>query len=229
MPARDLTPSSALPRTLDVLERLYGAPDPPAPRGALDWILWENAAYLVSPEKRAACFRALKKRAGRSAAGLRRAPREELLALAREGGMHPEPRVERWLALADDVERDFAGDLEAVLAWPLPKARAALKRFPGIGEPGAEKILLFTGTHALFALESNGLRALVRLGFAREQKSYSSTYRALRAALAPLERRGCAWLQRAHLLLQRHGQELCTRNHPRCDDCPLRARCPAAA
>jgi endonuclease III len=219
--------AEALPRQLERLEALHGVQSAPPPRGALDWVLWENAAYLVPPAQRLACYRALRKLAGRGGAGLARARREELLDLARGGGMQPEGRVEKWLEIAAGL-RALDGDLEAVLALPLAKARAALKRFPGIGEPGAEKILLFTGTHALFALESNGLRALVRLGYAREQKGYAATYRALRAALAPLERRGCAWLQRAHLLLQRHGQELCKRNAPRCDDCPLQAECPAA-
>jgi endonuclease-3 len=226
--ARATTSPGALARQLDRLEELYGAPEPPPPRGALDWVLWENAAYLVPEEKRRECFRALKKRAGKSGAGILRARREDLLELARAGGMHPEQRVEKWLEIATTVQDAFDGDLEAVLARPLAKARAALKRFPGIGEPGAEKILLFTETHALFALESNGLRVLVRLGYAREGKSYASTYRALRTALAPLEARGAAWLTRAHLLLQRHGRELCKSSAPRCDDCPLREGCPAA-
>jgi endonuclease III len=217
-----------LAKQLDRLEGLYGAPEKLPPRGALEWILWENAAYLVPAEKRAACFRALKKRAGSSGAGILRARREELLELAHEGGMLPEQRVEKWLEIATTVQEEFDGDLEAVLERPLAKARTALKKFPGIGEPGAEKILLFTGKHALFALESNGLRVLVRLGYAREEKNYSTTYRALRTALAPLESRGAAWLQRAHLLLQRHGQELCKRTAPRCDDCPLLAGCPSA-
>jgi endonuclease-3 len=225
---RATTSPTVLARQLDRLERLYGKPETPPPRGALEWVLWENAAYLVPEEKRAACFRALKKRAGAGGAGILRARREELLELAQGGGMLPEQRVEKWLAIATTVQEEFDGDLEAVLAKPRAKARTALKKFPGIGEPGAEKILLFTGTHALFALESNGLRVLVRLGYAREEKSYASTYRALRTALAPLEKRGCAWLQRAHRLLQRHGQELCKHAAPRCDDCPLREGCPSA-
>jgi hypothetical protein len=53
------------------------------------------------------------------------------------------------------------------------EARRALQKFPGIGAPGADKILLFTKTHALPALDSNGLRVLVRLGLAKEAKSYS--------------------------------------------------------
>jgi len=222
------TPPARLAPQLERLEKLYGPQELPPPRGALEWILWENAAYLVSEERRAACFRALKKRAGKSGNGILRARREELLELARSGGMHPEQRVEKWLELATTAQEEFDGDLEAVLARPLAKARTALKKFPGVGEPGAEKILLFTGTHPLFALESNGLRVLVRLGYAREEKSYASTYRALRSALAPLEARGAAWLQRAHLLLQRHGRELCKHTAPRCDDCPLREACPGA-
>ncbi|HEX6884464.1 MAG TPA: hypothetical protein VF530_13900 [Planctomycetota bacterium] len=217
-----------LARQLTRLEALYGVQELPPPRSALDWVLWENAAYLVPEEKRRACFQALKKRAGPSGAGLLRAPREQLLELARAGGMQPEGRVEKWLAIATTLAERFDGDLEAVLARPLAAARTALKAFPGIGLPGAEKILLFTGRHALFALESNGLRVVVRLGHAREEQDYARTYRAARLALAPLETRGPEWLQRAHLLLRRHGQELCKHAAPRCDECPLRESCPAA-
>ena len=172
------TSPTALPRQLDRLETLYGPPEPPPPRGALEWILWENAAYLVPEEQRLACFLALKKRAGKSGTGLLNARREELLELAQEGGMHPEQRVERWLEIAMLVKEELDGDLEAVLALPLAKARAALKKFPGIGEPGAEKVLLFTGTHALFALESNGLRALVRLGYGKGEEVVDGRWQA---------------------------------------------------
>ena len=223
------TPPDELPRQLDLLEKLHGTQPLPPPRGALEWILWENAAYLVPDEQRLACFRALKKRAGSSGKAILRAPREALLALAEQGGMLPEQRVGKWIEIATLVQEDFAGDLESALDLPLPKARAALKRFPGIGDPGAEKILLFTGKHALFALESNGLRTLVRLGYAPDQSSYSSTYRSMRSALASLESLGTKFLQRAHLLLRLHGQELCKHSAPFCDRCPLSDRCPAAS
>jgi endonuclease III len=32
-------------------------------------------------------------------------------------------------------------------------------------------------------------------------------------------------LIQAHLLLRRHGQELCRRSEPTCDNCPLAADC----
>lgn len=225
-------PPPDLPRALDELERLHGRPAAPRPKRALDWILWENVAYLVPDTKRAEAYRALERATGLTADGILALPPHELRELAALGGMHPDQRVRKLTAIAETVERDFDGDLEAALELPLPKARAALKRFPGIGDPGADKILLFTKTHARPALESNGLRVLVRLGLVAEAKSYSTTYRAATAVLAPLapstHARGCAWLVRAYELLRRHGQELCRNTAPECDACPLAASCPSA-
>lgn len=148
--------------------------------------------------------------------------------LAGMGGIHPDRRVSKWIAIAETVQDEFDGDLEGALALPLSKARRALQLFPGIARPGADKILLFTRTHPVPALESNGLRVLVRLGHARESKNYSTTYREAIAALEPHAFRGCAWLIRAHQLLRRHGQALCKNNDPLCDACPLADVCPSA-
>jgi endonuclease III len=118
--------------------------------------------------------------------------------------------------------------MAAALAGPLKGAKRALRRFPGIGEPGAEKILLFAGRAAPLALESNGLRVLVRLGLVREESSYTRTWagsRDLGARLGDDPRR----VEEAHLLLKRHGETLCRSSRPRCDECPLRARCAFAA
>ena len=93
---------------------------------------------------------------------------------------------------------------------------------------GAEKILLFSGAHALLAPESNGLRVMTRLGVIREEKSYSRTYVAARLAAEELPHT-IAGMQEAHLLLQRHGQTLCRRANPQCSACPLAPRCACAA
>jgi len=108
---------------------------------------------------------------------------------------------------------------------PLPKARKALQKFPGIGEPGAEKILLFSKTYPVLALESNGLRVLVRLGFGEEKKNYATTYRLVQKAVGEGLDNDYTWLIQAHLLLRRLGQELCRRSEPMCDRCPLAADC----
>ena len=60
--------------------------------------------------------------------------------------MRPDQRVERWRTIAEITLRDASGDLRATLkSLPVAKARLLLKKFPVIGDPGADKILLFSG------------------------------------------------------------------------------------
>src|SRR5439155_27174229 len=81
------------------------------------------------------------------------------------------------------ADEESGSSLRANLKTPLPQAKKALKKFPSIGDPGAEKILLLTGSYPVMALDSNGLRVLCRVGFAEEQKNYSATYRLVQDAI----------------------------------------------
>ena len=192
----------------------------------LQLILWENIGYLVSDEKRAELFAEFGERVGYDARAIERAPHATLLDIAKRGGMRPEVRVERWREIARLVIENAGGDLaQALAALPLVKARALLKKFPVIGDPGADKILLFSGVDARPSLDSNGLRVLVRLGLAREAKSYTSTYRNAVEALVEHGRKDRAWLVDAYLALQAHGRALCRRAGPECLPCPLDAVC----
>ncbi|HEY7334077.1 MAG TPA: hypothetical protein VH639_04275 [Bryobacteraceae bacterium] len=216
-------------RIVGLLEKHYGKPCAAPARTVLELVLYENIAYLVSDDRREKAFRELKSKIGTRPEDLLLASTTELARIASIGGIFPDLRARR-LQEAARIARDiFDGDLESVLVLPFAKARRALKQFPAIGEPGAEKILLFTGAHACLALESNGVRALVRLGFAQEHKSYSSTYRALQNALSESAGSKCDPLIAAHRLLKRHGQEICRRSAPRCAECPVRAGCEFAA
>lgn len=131
--------------------------------------------------------------------------------------LHPRPRA--------PSSSSSGRYLRAVLALPEKQASKALRLFPGIGEPGAEKILLFCGVKPVLALESNGLRVFVRLGYGEEKKSYAATYRLAREAARRELKADVKTLQRAHLLLRRHGQELCRRSVPRCPECPVAGSC----
>jgi endonuclease III len=211
------------------LSKFYGAPAPPPVTDPFEQVLWENVAYLADDEKRAAAFSALRKTVGLRPEDILKAKPEKLLAAARMGGMVPELRAQRLRQCAEIVHILLKGRLDALLDESLPKAKKTLQRFPTIGEPGAEKILMFAGKYPVLGLESNGLRVLLRLGFAEEQKSYSASYRGVKNAISdqlPHDRKS---LVAAHQLLRRHGQELCKRNRPLCDECPLRDSCDYAA
>ena len=223
MPAR----SKTLPRILAALEKLYGRPRPPAVTDPLEMILHENVAYLTDDDRRARAWAAFRERIGTTPEKILAAPRAELVEIAR-AGILPAERVEKIREIASLAIEEFGGDLDRALDERPADAKQILKRFPSIGDPGAEKILLFSRREAVLALDSNGLRVLLRLGFGTEQKSYAASYRSAQSAAMEELETGFDGLIRAHQLLRRHGQELCRRTHPRCDACPLRRDCPYA-
>ena len=115
---------------------------------------------------RAAVLLGLRQQVGLDPYKIQGANRDVLLALAKMGGMRPETRVFRWLEIARITIDQFGGDLSSILTKPYAEAKRALKQFPNIGDPGADKILLFAGIAPQPCLDSNGLRALVRLDVA---------------------------------------------------------------
>ena len=212
-----------LARVLDALEKFHGRPDPPPTTDPLELVLWENVAYLADDPRREDAFRALKKRVGTRPEQILSARGDLLLEIT--GGIVPGNSLEKLRrSAAIDLEQ-FGGDLKAAVKRPLPQARKALMKFPSIGAPGADKILLLSRSHPVFALDSNGLRVLLRLGHGREAKSYAATYRSVQEAIAPQLEPDHDWLIRAHLLLRRHGQTLCRRSRPLCEACPVAKVC----
>jgi len=211
--------------TVERLRAAYGRPKPPPTSDPLELVFWENAAYLLSDERRQKVFELLRERVGLKPRDILAAKPATLLEIAKLGGMRPEVRVERWLTIAHIALAEFQGDLGNALRLPLKEAKKALQQFPCIGEPGAEKILLFSRSYAILGLDSNGLRVLVRVGYGREQKSYSATYRSVREAIANQIWDKCAPLIQAHQLLRRHGMERCKSAAPICRGCSLTDTC----
>jgi endonuclease III len=70
---------------------------------------------------------------------------------------------------------------------------------------------------------------MVRLGYGADHKNYSTMYRSVRDAAAKELRDDFDWLIDAHLVLRRHGQEVCKTSAPRCEMCGVRAECAYAA
>ncbi len=217
-------PAGEVIQVVEVLKRTFIVP--PVPTEPLRMILWENIGYLVDDPRRRELFDAFETAVGFDPSAICSADQAVLLALAKRGGMRPLVRVERWRTIGRIVLEACDGDLEGVLrSLPLAKARALLKSFPVIADPGADKVLLFSGIAARPCLESNGLRALARLGFCKEQASYDRSYRAGIEVLVDGGRAERDWLFDAHQLLRELGKSTCRRSAPICQACPLDATC----
>ena len=212
------------------LRRHYGEPAPPVSRDPFRLILWEQVGYLVPDAQRRRAFAALRTDVGLQPADILAAPGPKLEAITRLGGpIAFQLRASRLRESAELVLGRWNGNLRAALRLPIAKARRALAQFPMIGEPGADKILVFTKSARLLPLDSNGLRVCRRLGLTPDAKDYSTAYRRAQKLLAPALPNDHNWLISAYGLLRLHGQELCRRNAPVCSRCPFRARCPSSS
>jgi endonuclease-3 len=217
-----------LPVVIDHLADMYGEPSIPAARSLFELVVRENVAYLVDDEARSRALEELRSRVGLSPEAIMTAS-DAVLESVTGHGILAEHQAGKLREIARITATEFDGDLEGVRELPPPRARRALMKFPSIGEPGAEKVLLFGHVYPVLGLDSNGVRVLGRLGMVAEARSYSATYREVQRLAAAHAERGIAWLIRAHLLLRQHGQESCKRTRPACGRCPLSRECAFAA
>jgi endonuclease III len=141
------------------------------------------------------------------------------------GGMVPALRAARLKEIAGRVQDEFAGDLRSALAsLTALQARKTLKSFPGIGNPGADRILLFGHLSPIAAVPSSCPHVLVRVTDGAEGDKYTATYASAQSMLEALSATFKPRI-RGYLLINRHGHELCKRTKPACARCPLESDC----
>jgi endonuclease-3 len=210
---------------LDRLEKHYGKQQLHGPADPYQMILYTNCGYPANDTSCPRGFDALRRLIGVQPEEILAAADDELTRIMRLGGIVPELRARRLKEIASRVKEKFGGDLKSALKLPVPEARKILKQFPTIGEPGAEKILLFAAIAPVPAVPSGHVHVLHRLGFGQEKKNYAAGYRAAQESLQAQMPSDFATLQRAYLLLQHHGRELCKRTRPKCDQCPVSMEC----
>jgi endonuclease III len=218
-------PKTRMARLLDRLEKFYGKPKAPRPVDAYEMVLHRNCGYPQSDVNCDKGFAALKKEIGLAPEKILAAPIAKLREVLRLGGIVPELRAQRLREIAARVETEFGGDVDAVLKRPVAEAKKALRKFPTLGEAGAEKVLLFTGTAAVAAVPSNCIHVPLRLGFGRESKNWAASYKSAQEAIRSELPETCEAQLRAYLLFKQHGQTLCKSARPKCEECPVTDEC----
>lgn len=210
---------------LDSLQSFYGAVAPQAPAEPYEFLVWWHCGYPPSEERCAKGWDSLKKEIGVAPKQVLQASKAKLARVLKTGGMVPELRAARLKEIAERVRREFGGDLPAALSrLSAAQARKILKSFPGIGNPGADRILLFSRLSAAAAVPSSCPHVLIRVLQGREGGNYTATYSAAQQILGALPAVFDARI-RAYLLLDRHGHVLCKRSKPLCERCPLQSEC----
>jgi endonuclease III len=215
-----------LAQILDALESFHGPQTPTSPTDPYLFLVWWHCGYPPSEERCSQGWRALNAEIGVAPDDLLSAGSSRLARVLKAGGMAPELRAKRLKEVALTVRTRFSGDLRAALrAVPLAAARATLRKFPGIGNPGADRILLFGDIVPVAAVPSACPHVLVRIESGREPAAYTAVYAQAQHSLEAQLPASPGARTRAFLLLQRHGRALCKRTHPKCSDCPVAADC----
>ena len=220
---------------LDLLENLYGPQRLAGPTDPYEMIVYVNSGYPAADLPCSRGFEALKREVGLKPENILEAPKTKLTKLMRLGGIVPELRAEKLKETARMAKNEFGKDLLATLKrWMLEEkkqpgkgirgAKSVLQKFPVIGEPGAEKILLFSKLAPVAAVPSACVSVAIRL-WGGTGKNYAADYRVAREILSAGLDETFEARQRAYLLLKKHGQEICKRSTPKCEICPLTRQC----
>ncbi|HXZ61074.1 MAG TPA: hypothetical protein VEG26_12915 [Steroidobacteraceae bacterium] len=215
-----------LASVLDTLESFYGKQTAGWPTDPFLFLVWWHCGYPPSEERCNRGWEALRAAVTLTPTALAAARSATLARVLKAGGLVPQLRAARLNGIARSVHADFADDLHAALGRvPEAVARKALRKFPGIGAPGADRILLFGGVVPVAAVPSSCPHVLVRIQSGREGPKYTATYRQAQRMIEAQLPATLAARRRAYLLLQRHGRQLCKLKSPSCGECPVSGSC----
>lgn len=215
-----------LAQLLDSLEGFYGRQVPVWPTDPYHFLVWWHCGYPASDATCTKGWESLKSQIGVEPERLLAASPSRLALALKPGGMMPELRAMRLQEIADRIEKEFRGDLAGALrGLSITRARAALKKFPSIADPGADRILLFAGLAPVAAVPSNCPHVLVRISRGQERENYGRNYSYAQETIAAEVPAEFDARTRAYLLLKCHGQELCKRSNPKCGVCPVASSC----
>lgn len=210
---------------LTKLESFHGRQEPSWPTDPYLFLVWWHCGYPASDATCARGWESLNREIGTEPEQLLSASPTKLTKALQGSGMLPEIRAARLKEIAARVQDEFGGNLRAALVGPTAQVRKTLKSFPGIADPGADRILLFASLVPVAAVPSNSPYVVERLLRGRESENYVLGYReAQRAIEAEVPEKFDARI-RAYLLLKRHGHEICKRTNPKCDQCPASSSC----
>jgi endonuclease-3 len=209
-------------RLLAILRRLrraYG--DPPAPRrlAPLDELILTVLSQNTNDTNRDRAYADLRARFP-SWDEVADAPLPAIARAIRRGGLGPTKSVRlreilrslRGRAIPLD-QRAFARMRSAAL-WDL------LVGLKGVGPKTAACVLLFSLGRPFFPVDTHVHRVARRLGLVPEDADAVKAQELLQAAVPPTD------VYDLHMLLIRHGREVCLARRPLCSRCPLADVCP---
>lgn len=148
-------------------------------------------------------------------------PHDVLGELVRPSG-HYNVKARKLQEFARVVVEECGGVLDTLLDGETDEIRARLLEIWGVGPETADAITLYAARQPTFVVDAYSYRLFERLDLAPGERKYDLYRTFLLDRIGPDVWRLNEW----HALIVRHGQGICRRTAPRCDECTLLPRCP---
>jgi endonuclease III len=199
----------------------YGRPQWAATYAPLDELVGTILSQHTSDINSDRAFASLKHAFGTWEA-VRDAPVEELIDAIRAGGLAVVKAQRIQAVLRTLTSAEGRVELPDLARMSRKDSVAFLTGLPGVGRKTAACVLLFGAHIAAMPVDTHVHRVARRLGLVPGGATPEATADALEAALDPRQ------YYAFHVNLIRLGREICKAPRPRCELCPLNARCPSA-
>src|SRR6516164_1785183 len=201
-----------------VLEAFYGPPPRRRARDAVSTLVQTILSQNTSDANSGRAFERLRSRFS-SWTAVRDAPVGAVIEALKPAGLAAlkAPRIQTILRRIA-AERG-ALSLDFLRAKSVERARAWLRGLDGVGPKTAAIVLVFGLRKPAFAVDTHVYRVGRRIGLIPERLSVEQAHVWMEALVAR------ARYAEFHLLLVRHGREICKALRPRCAACPVRRMC----
>ncbi len=151
---------------------------------------------------------------------MRRADAEAIVDAIEVGGLARQktPWIQSILEELHEERGEYS--LEFLRDCDPEEARAYLSNFKGVGPKTARFTLMEAAGMPFFPMDTHILRICKRLDWIDESLSGTKAHEAMEPRIPEGEHYA------AHIVLVRHGRELCHARHPECELCPILEQCP---
>ena len=148
-------------------------------------------------------------------------PQDRLAELVRPSG-HFNVKARKLQEFADAMIEGYDGSLQALFDGEPEEVRERLLAIWGVGPETADAMLLYAARKPTFVVDAYSYRLFERLDLAPGERRYDVYREFFLAKIGPNVERLNEW----HALIVRHGQRVCRRSSPFCEQCVLLRRCP---
>jgi len=146
---------------------------------------------------------------------VRAAPVERIADAIRIGGL-ADVKGARIKAILDEIDSRVGElDLTFLRELPLDEGRAFLRSLGGVGPKTAACVLLFSCGKPALPVDTHVHRVSQRLGLVGARATAEQAHELLESMVAPED------VYPFHMLLIRHGREICKAQRPKCATCPV--------